>query len=106
MEEEEKRKLDYERLQGLESKHADLAIKFQRQQEHIDSLSQQRGSQQLQQLADDPALDPTAPSMPRSSAGSAPFNAMLDRYPVDDIMENTNYKLHFKMKNISMKVAD
>ena len=31
---------------------------------------------------------------------------MLDRYPVDDIMENTNCELHFKMKNISMKVAD
>ena len=28
--EEEKRKLDYERLQGLESAHADLAVKFQR----------------------------------------------------------------------------
>src|SRR3954466_8246180 len=25
---------------------------------------------------------------------------------VDDIMENTNCELHFKMKNISMKVAD
>ena len=31
--EEEQRKLDYERLQGLESAHADLAVKFQRQQE-------------------------------------------------------------------------
>ena len=67
---EEERKLDYERLQGLESAHADLAVKFQRQQEQIDSLSQQRGSQQLQQLADGPALDSTAPSMPRSSVGS------------------------------------
>ena len=38
--EEEQRKLDYERLQGLESAHADLAVKFQRQQEQIDSLSQ------------------------------------------------------------------
>ena len=27
-------------------------------------------------------------------------------YPVDAIMENTNCELHFKMKNISMKVAD
>ena len=27
--EEEQRKLDYERLQGLESAHADLAVKFQ-----------------------------------------------------------------------------
>ena len=66
--EEEQRKLDYERLQGLESAHTDLAIKFQRQQEQIDSLTQQRGSQQ--QLANDPALDSTAPSMPRSSVGS------------------------------------
>ena len=45
--------------------------------------------------------------MPRSSVGSAPGDAVvLDRYPVDDITENTNCELHFKMKNISMKVAD
>ena len=44
--------------------------------------------------------------MPRSSVGFAPFDAMLDRYPVDDIAENTNCELHFNMKNISMKVAD
>ena len=44
--------------------------------------------------------------MPRSSVGSAPGDALLDRYPVDDIMENTNCELHFKMNNISMKVAD
>ena len=44
--------------------------------------------------------------MPRSSVGSAPGDALLDSYPVDDIMENTNCELHFKMKNISMKVAD
>ena len=75
--EEEQRKLDYERLQGLESAHADLAVKFQRQQEQIDSLSQQRGSQQLQQLADDPALDTTAPSMPRSSVGSTPGLSLI-----------------------------
>ena len=104
--EEEQRKRDYERLQGLEASQAELAVKFQRQQEQIDSLTQQRGSQQLQQLANDPALDSTAPSMPRSSVGSAPDDAMLDRYPVDDITENTNCELHVKMKNISMKVAD
>ena len=44
--------------------------------------------------------------MPRSSVGSAPDNAMLDRYPVDDITENTNCELHVKMKNIPIKVAD
>ena len=44
--------------------------------------------------------------MPRSRVGSAPGDALLDSYPVDDIMENTNCELHFKMKNISMKVAD
>ena len=44
--------------------------------------------------------------MPRSSVGSAPGDALLDSYPVDDITENTNCELHFKMKNISMKVAD
>ena len=46
--EEEQRKRDYERLQGLEASQAELAVKFQRQQEQIDSLTQQRGSQQLQ----------------------------------------------------------
>ena len=44
--------------------------------------------------------------MPRSSVGFAPGDALLDRYPVDDIMENTNCELHFKIKNISMKAAD
>ena len=44
--------------------------------------------------------------MPRSSVGSAPSDALLDTYPVDDIIENTSCELHFKMKNISMKVAD
>ena len=33
-------------------------------------------------------------------------DALLDTYPVDDIIENTNCELHFKMKNIPMKVAD
>ena len=89
--EEEQRKQEAERLQGLESAHADLALKFQQQQQQqIDPLSQERGSQQRQQLADDPALDSTIPSMSRSSVGSAPGDALLDRYPVDDIMESTN----------------
>ena len=101
--EEEQRKSDCERLQGLKARHGDLAGKFQRQQGQIDSLSQQRGSQQL---VDDPPMDSTVSSIPRSSVGSAPGDAMLDSYPVDDIMENTNCELHFKMKNISMKVAD
>ena len=104
--EEEQRKRDYERLQGLEASQAELVVKFQRQQEQIDSLTQQRGSQQLQQLANDPALDSTAPSMPRGSVGSAPDDAMLGRYPVDNITENTSCELHVKMKNISMKVTD
>lgn len=112
MEEEKKRKLEEEQrkqgaecLQGLEARHADLALNFQQQQQQIDSLSQERGSQQRQQLADDPTLDSTVPSMPRSSVGSAPGDTLLDRYPVDDIIENTNCEIHFKMKNISMKVA-
>ena len=42
--EEEQRKRDYERLQGLEASQAELVVKFQRQQEQIDSLTQQRGS--------------------------------------------------------------
>ena len=44
--------------------------------------------------------------MPRSSVGSTPDDAMLGRYPVDDITENTNCELHVKITNISMKVAD
>ena len=105
--EEEQRKRGYERLQGLEASQAELAAKFQRQQEQIDSLSQERGSQQRQQQADDhPALDSNIPSMPRSSVGSAPGDTLLDTYPVDDIIENTNCELHFKMKNISMKVEN
>ena len=44
--------------------------------------------------------------MPRSSVGSAPGDALLDTYPVDDIIENTNCELHYKMKNISMKVVN
>ena len=45
--------------------------------------------------------------MPRSSVGSIPGDdALLDRYPVDDIIDTTTCELHFKMKNISMKVAD
>ena len=41
--EEEQRKQEAERLQGLEASQAELAAKFQWQQEQIDSLSQQRG---------------------------------------------------------------
>ena len=94
--EEEQRKQDAERLQGLEARHADLALKFQQQQQQIDSLSQERGSQQRQQQADDhPALDSTVPSMSRSSVGSAPGDTLLDKYPVDDIIENTNCELHY-----------
>ena len=37
--EEEQRKQDAECLQGLEARHADLALKFQHQQQQIDSLS-------------------------------------------------------------------
>ena len=78
--EEEQRKQDAERLQGLEARHADLALKFQQQQ--IDSLSQERGSQQRQQQADDHrVLDSTVPSMPRSSIGSAPGDTLLDTIP-------------------------
>ena len=44
--------------------------------------------------------------MPTSSVGSAPGDALLDRYPVDDIIATTTCELHIKVKNISMKVAD
>ena len=46
--------------------------------------------------------------MSKSSVGSTGVpadDALLARYPVDDIKEKTNCELHQKMKNISMKVA-
>ena len=45
--EEEQRKQEAERLKGPESTHAELALQFQRQQQQIDSLSQEMGSQAL-----------------------------------------------------------
>ena len=78
------------------------------QQEQIDTISQQRASQR-QDEQPDPALDSTIPSMPKSSVGSTgvlAYDALLARYPVDDIKETTSCELHMKMKNISMKVAD
>src|SRR3990170_7436931 len=44
----------------------------------------------------------------KSSVGSTGVradDALLARYPVDDIKERTSCELHMKMKNISMKVA-
>ena len=39
--------------------------------------------------------------------GSTPADdALLARYPVDDIKDRTTCELHMKVKNISMKVAD
>ena len=43
-----------------------------------------------------------APSHPCREAALVPPRAT----PVDDIIENTNCELHFKMKNIYMKVAN
>ena len=55
-------------------------------------------------------MDGTIPSsMPKSNVGSTGVpadDALLARYPVDDIQETTTCELHMKMKNISMKVAD
>ena len=46
--EEEQRKKEGDRLQGLVSRHAELALAFQRQQQQTDSLSEERGSQHRQ----------------------------------------------------------
>ena len=82
--------------------------KYNMQQEQINKLSQQSVSQQ--QEHPDAALDGTIPSsMPKSSVGSMEVpadDALLARYPVDDILESTVCELHVKLKNISMKVTD
>jgi hypothetical protein len=79
---------------------------LKRQQEQMDRISQQRASPRQEQA--DPALDSTVPSMRKSSVGSTGVradDALLARYPMDDIKERTNCELHQKMKNISKKVA-
>jgi hypothetical protein len=40
-----------------------------------------------------------------ASTGVGADDASMDRYPVDDITDKTNYELHQATKNISMKVA-
>ena len=79
-----------------------------RQQEQYESLSQHlRTSQRQDEPPIDPALDSTIPSMPKSNVGSTGVDdALLAHYPVDDIQESTSCELHYKMNNISIKVAD
>jgi len=106
--EEQKKKEKELELEGLIASHQKLQQLFMLQQEQIDSLSQERASQRQHEQID-PALDSTAPSMPRSSVGSAATdidNALTASYPVDDIKDRTNCELHMKVKNLSMKVAD
>ena len=103
--EEDKRNEEADRLSIMESKHMELEPAFRRQQEQIDSLSQERASQRQQQA--DLALNSTVPSMPKRSMGSTPADdALLARYPVDDVKNATPCELHVKLKNISMKVAN
>ena len=74
---------------------------LKQQQEQLDKISNERASPRQEQA--DPPLD-----IRRSSVGSTGVpadDALLARYPVDDIKEKTNCELHQKMKNISMKVA-
>ena len=95
-----KKKHEVDRIQDLERK-------YNMQQEQINKLSQQGASQQQQQP--DPALDGTIPSsMPKSSVGSTGVpadDALLARYPMDDITQRENCELHVKCMNISVKVA-
>ena len=79
------------------------------QQAHqLESLSQHlRTSQRQDEPPIDPLLDSTIPSMPKSSMGSTGLNeALLAHHLVDDIQESTSCELHYKMNNISIKVAD
>ena len=80
-EEEQRKQHEADHLRMVESKHAELERAYLRQQEQIDSLSQERASQRQQEQID-PALDSTVPSMPRSSVGSTPTDdALLPIYP-------------------------
>ena len=95
-----KKKKELDRLSELERQ-------VQRQQQQIDSISQQRASQQLQ--LEDPQAD-AVPSQQKSSVGSTQLEASAceppaARYPVDDVTEKTDCELHMSMRNISLKVA-
>ena len=75
-----------------------------RQQEQLDTISQQRASPRQQ----DPAFDSTGLSQWKSSVGSTGVrtdDALMARYPVDDIKEKKMCDLHQSMMNISFKVA-
>ena len=70
---------------------------MQRQQEQLDSISQQRASDEQR-----PEVD-VVPDQRRSSVGSTQLeaSAALEQpaahYPVDDLMEKTNCELHMLM---------
>ena len=83
-----------------EERLSELELKVQKQQELLESLSQQRPSQQ--QIVS-PQVDRF---QPRSSAGSTQVQVDADaHYAMDDITERTNCELHTPMRNISLKVA-
>ena len=80
-----------------------------RQQEQIDTLSQQCASQRQEYEQPYPALHSTLRTVPKSSVGSTGVpaaHALLAHNPVNDIQESTSCELHYKMNNISINVAD
>ena len=102
-----KKQQETDRFQKLEQAIKEQAQMLKQHQEQYESLSQQlKTSQwQLDEPPNDPALDSTIPSMPKSSVGST-GDALLAHCPVDDIQESTSCELRYRMNNISIKVAD
>ena len=85
---------------------SELERQLKRQQEQLDSITQQRASQlQLEHLVVD-----ASPSQRKSSVSStqldvSAFEPPAAHYPEDDITKKTNCELHMAMKNLSFQVA-
>ena len=96
------------RFLKLERKNEELYAMLKRQQEQLDEMRQQGGTQLL--LGFDSTGGQTQRKSSVASTGVRADDALVDEapmdcYPVDDIREKTNCELHQSMKNISMKVV-
>jgi hypothetical protein len=74
------------------------------QQKALEELKLQEATQHQQQL-EHASGDPSQRGSSVASTGVGANEAPMDRYPMDDIRDKTNYEMHQSMKNISMKVA-
>ena len=100
------KKKEADRLSQLERQVHTWEAQVKRQQEQLDSITQQRESRMV---LEDPPVD-VCPSQRKSSVGSTHLeypavDEPAAHYPVDDITEKTNCELHVPMKNISYPVA-